>query len=73
MSNPRFEEMKQLLDEGRYFKLVCGAGNENAEEVRKLAVVYTLAGANGFDVSAKPHIVESCVSGINSAYEGQKK
>ncbi|MSR76817.1 MAG: 4Fe-4S dicluster domain-containing protein [Candidatus Omnitrophica bacterium] len=71
--NARFEEMRKLLDENRYFKLVCGAGNENAEEVRKLAVVYTLAGANGFDVSAKPHIVQSCVSGINTAYEWSKK
>lgn len=71
--NPRFEEMKKLLDEGRYFKLVCGAGNENTEEVYKLAVVYTLAGANGFDVSAKPHVVESCVSGIKKAYEWSEK
>lgn len=71
--NPRFEEMKQLLEDNRYFKLVCGAGNENAEEVRKLAVVYTLAGANGFDVSATPAIVQSCVSGIKTAYEWSDK
>ena len=47
----RFEEMKQLLAKSKYFKLVCGAGNENSDEVRKLATVYTLGGANGFDVS----------------------
>lgn len=66
--NHRFLEMKKLLDEGCYFKLVCGAGNENSEEVRKLTLLYTLAGANGFDVSAKPEIVRSAVAGIEAAY-----
>ena len=60
--------MKQLLAKSKYFKLVCGAGDENAVEVRKLTTVYTLGGANGFDVSAQPHIVEACVKGIESAY-----
>ncbi|MDP7258027.1 MAG: 4Fe-4S binding protein [Acidimicrobiales bacterium] len=64
----RFEVMRSLLADSRYFKLVCGAGNENAEEVRRLAVVYTLAGANGFDVSAKPEVVEACGEGIDLAY-----
>ena len=64
----RYEEMRDLLVASRYFKLVCGAGNENAEEVRRLAVVYTLAGGNGFDVSATPEIVRACVRGIEQAY-----
>jgi len=66
--NPRFEAMRSLLNEGRYFKLVCGAGNENREEVRKLAFVYALGGATGFDVSATPDIVRACVEGIERAY-----
>jgi ferredoxin len=66
--NTRFDEMRAILHEGRYFKLVCGAGNENLEEVRKLAFVYTLGGANGFDVSASPDIVRGCVEGIDRAY-----
>ena len=65
----RFEEMRNLLNNSEYFKLVCGAGNENGEEVKRLALVYTLAGCNGFDVSATPNIVEACVSGITQAYE----
>jgi len=65
----RFEEMKSLLDTGRYFKLVCGAGNENEEEVRKLALIYTLSGCNGFDVSATPNVVDACITGIEKAYE----
>ena len=69
MIKSRFKEMKQLLARSKYFKLVCGAGNENTEEVRKLTTVYTLGGANGFDVSAQPHIVEACVDGMDRAYE----
>lgn len=66
---PRFETMRALLDAGRYFKLVCGAGNENREEVRRLTVIYALAGATGFDVSATPDVVDACVKGIERAFE----
>ncbi len=69
MMKTRMEEMKALLDERKYFKLVCGAGNEDAEEVRRLATIYTLAGSNGFDVSATPKIVSAAMAGIDKAYE----
>lgn len=65
----RFEVMRNLLEQGKYFKLVCGAGNENTVEVRRLALIYTLAGATGFDVSATPNVVEACVEGIDLAYQ----
>jgi len=65
----RFEEMGELLNQGKYFKLVCGAGNEDAEEVRRLTIIYVLAGCNGLDVSATPEVVEACMSGIDRAYE----
>lgn len=65
----RFKEMRAVLEAGKYFKLVCGAGNENAEEVRRLTVIYVLAGCNGLDVSATPEIVKACVSGIDTAYK----
>jgi len=65
----RFEEMKELLEQGKYFKLVCGAGNEDAEEVRRLTIIYVLAGCNGLDVSATPEVVEACIAGIEQAYK----
>ena len=65
----RFEEMRGLLDNGKYFKLVCGAGNEDAEEVRRLTIIYVLAGCNGLDISATPEVVEACMAGIDRAYE----
>lgn len=69
----RFEELKSLLTNRRYFKIVCGAGNEDAEEVRKLSLVYTLAGATGIDVSANVEIVQSSVQGVNKAFELAEK
>ncbi len=68
MSN-RYSELKNILREGKYFKVVCGAGNENPEEVRKLTLVYTLAGAVGIDVSANVEVVEAAMKGIDKAYE----
>jgi len=64
----RFEEMRKLLDCGKYFKLVCGAGNESVEDVRRLTIIYVLAGCNGLDVSARPEVVEACMNGIDEAY-----
>lgn len=65
----RFEVMQDLLARGKYFKLVCGAGNEDAEEVRRLTIIYVLGGCNGLDVSATPEVVKACISGIETAYK----
>ena len=65
----RSEEKRRLLQQGKYFKLVCGAGNEDTEEVRRLTIIYVLAGCNGLDISATPEVVEACMAGIDKAYE----
>ena len=67
--NDRFNQMKSLLDDSKYFKLVCGAGNEDAEEVKRLTVLYTLAGAKGLDVSANTNVVKACMEGIDLAFD----
>jgi ferredoxin len=59
--------LRALLDAGAVFKLVCGAGNENLSEIERLATLYTLAGANAFDVAATPDSVAACVAGIERA------
>ena len=69
----RFEEMSLLLNIGKYFKLVCGAGNEDAEEVKRLTILYTLAGAKGMDVSANIDVVKACMQGIDTAFDLSKK
>ena len=56
--------LRGILESKKCFKLVCGAGNEDADEVEKLVAIYALAGANYFDLSAKPEIVEAAIKGL---------
>jgi len=63
----RFQNAQELLDNKHFFKIVCGAGNEDPIEVRRLTTIYTLAGASAIDLSANPDIVRSAVEGISNA------
>ena len=59
--------IKDLLENKNCFKLVCGAGNEDATEVEKLVTIYSLAGCNFFDVCAKSEIVDAAKKGLKRA------
>lgn len=59
--------LKDLLDDKKCFKLVCGAGNEDAIEVEKLVTIYSLAGCQFFDVSAKAEIIDAAKRGLINA------
>lgn len=59
--------LKDILQDKKCFKLVCGAGNEDKEEVEKLVYLYSLAGCNFFDLSAKPEIVLAAKRGLQKA------
>lgn len=69
----RFDAQRNILDNGQFFKIVCGAGNEDPEEVRRLSTVYTLAGALGIDVSANVEIVKAAGKGIDRAFKLAQK
>ena len=69
MNENRFLKLQTLFDNQKYFKMICGAGNEDLEEVKRLTMIYTLAGAKGLDISATPAVVESCVEGIDRAFD----
>lgn len=56
--------LKDFLEQGKCFKLVCGAGNEDAVEVEKLVTLYSKAGCKFFDLSAKPEIVQAAKRGL---------
>ena len=56
--------LKELLDSWKCFKLVCGAGNEDALEVEKLVALYSAAGCKFFDLSAKPEIIDAAKRGL---------
>ena len=45
------------------FKLVCGAGNEDAESVKRLVYVYANAGCKFFDLSARKEILQAAKEG----------
>lgn len=64
----RYETLKKLLEDQNCFKMICGAGNEDTVQVKKLAFIYTLAGAKILDVSANVKVVQSAMEGIDLAY-----
>ena len=49
------------------FKLVCGAGNEDCESVKRLVYVYAKAGCRFFDLSARKEILESAKEALKLA------
>ena len=56
-----------LFKEKRCFKLICGAGNEDIDEVEKLCYLYSISGANFFDVCAKPDVLLAAKRGLERA------
>lgn len=54
----------KLLNSRKCFKLVCGAGNEDAVEVEKLVALYATAGAHYFDLSAREDVVLAAKAGL---------
>jgi ferredoxin len=65
----RLRVLQDLLNREKCFKMICGAGNEDAEQVKKLAFIYTLAGAKILDVSANVDVVKAAKDGINLAFD----
>jgi len=65
--------LKDLLETKKCFKLVCGAGNEDINEVEKLVALYSAAGCKLFDLSANEAVINAAkcglkYSGVNDAY-----
>ena len=59
--------LEDLFEKRKGFKLVCGAGNEDIEEVEKLVTIYAKAGCKFFDVSANVDVVEAAKNGLRRA------
>ena len=64
----RFLDLKNILNAEKCFKMICGAGNEDKEQVKKYAFIYTLAGAKILDVSANVDVVRYAMDGIDLAF-----
>ncbi len=59
--------LSDILKQGKCFKLVCGAGNEDAVEVEKLVYLYSKAGCSLFDLSANLEVVQAAKRGLERA------
>ena len=58
------KNLKQLLDNKKYFKLICGAGNQNYSEIEKLVALYSKAGCRFFDLNASIDAIKAAKRGL---------
>jgi len=59
----------QALEEGHWFKLICGASLQHLPAVRNLTLAYTLAGADCIDVAADPAVIAAAQSALQVAQD----
>ena len=59
--------LKELLDTKHCFKLVCGAGNEDIEEIKRLVYLYAIAGCRFFDLSANGEVILAAKEALEMA------
>jgi Fe-S-cluster-containing hydrogenase component 2 len=57
----------QSLEQGHWFKLICGASFQHLPAVRSLTLAYTLAGADCIDVAADPAVIRDAKEAIQVA------
>lgn len=57
------------LRDGSFTKIICGASNTNKKHIERLAIVYSLSGANALDICPTPDIFEAAKSGVKRALE----
>src|SRR5574344_70313 len=65
--------LKNLLEQKKCFKLVCGAGNKNLDEVEKLVAIYAKAGCRFFDISADKEVLNSAKKGLKVISEKERR
>lgn len=56
--------LKELLENKTCFKLICGAGNENLQEVERLVTLYAASGCHFFDLSADKNVLFAAQKGL---------
>ncbi len=59
--------LKELLETKHCFKLVCGAGNEDIEEIKRLVYLYAIAGCRFFDLSANDDVILAAKEALDIA------
>lgn len=61
----RQQGLNNLLNQKKCFKLICGAGNENLDEIEKLVALYAKAGCHFFDLSANEEVLKAAQKGLD--------
>jgi ferredoxin len=59
------ETLSDLLESKKCIKIICGAGNENIEYIKKLVRIYMIAGARYFDLSPNAEVLNAVKSVFN--------
>ena len=59
--------LKELLETKHCFKLVCGAGNVDIEEIKRLVYLYAVAGCRFFDLSANGDVILAAKEALDIA------
>lgn len=65
--------LKELLEQKKCFKLICGAGNQNLEEIERLVAVYAKAGCRFFDLAADKEVLIAAQKGLDFAISKEKQ
>src|SRR5574344_2088188 len=66
-------KLKNLNKQKKCFKLVCGAGNKNLDEVEKLVAIYAKAGCRFFDIRADKEVLNSAKKGLKVISEKERR
>lgn len=67
--NYKNEKLQKYLEEKKVFKLICGANNENYDEINNLVSIYSKAGVRFFDINASFEAISACKSAIEKDTE----
>ncbi|MBQ8459449.1 4Fe-4S binding protein [bacterium] len=59
--------LEDLLKTKHCFKLVCGAGNEEVEDIKRLVYIYAIAGCRFFDLSANENVIQAAREALELA------
>ena len=64
--------MRDFLASGKFFKLICAAGNEDFEQVEKLVYIYAKAGCCFFDIAADKNVILAAKNALKRAAVKEK-
>lgn len=60
----KFLNLKKYLDKKNCLKIICGANNEDYDEIKKIVALYSKAGCRFFDINASYEAYNSSLEGL---------